>query len=85
MTANVLYNVVGPRIREAAIQPLPDVVEQARNVVDASLQAPFGRNATFKIDAKNLLDAPYRLTQGAIERHYFRTGRVYTLGISWTP
>jgi hypothetical protein len=85
LSATVLYNVVGPRIREAAIQPLPDVVEQARQVVDVSLQAPVGPRATFKLDAKNLLDAPYRLTQGAIERHYFRTGRVYTLGLSWTP
>lgn len=85
LVANVLYNVVGPRIREAAIQPLPDVVEQARHVVDVSLQSPVGPRATLKFDAKNLLDAPYRLTQGAIERHYFRTGRVYTLGISWTP
>jgi hypothetical protein len=85
LTANVLYNVVGPRIREAAIQPLPDVTEQARQVVDVSLLAPVGPRATFKFDAKNLLDAPFRLTQGATERHYFRTGRVYTLGISWTP
>jgi hypothetical protein len=85
LTANVLYNVVGPRIREAAIQPLPDVTEQARQVVDVSLLAPVGPRATVKFDAKNILDAPYRLTQGAIERHYFRTGRVYTLGISWTP
>jgi outer membrane receptor protein involved in Fe transport len=85
LNATVLYNVVGPRIREAAIQPLPDVVEQARQVVDVSLQTPVGPHATFKLDAKNLLDAPYRVMQGAIERHYFRTGRVYTLGISWTP
>lgn len=85
LSANLMYNVVGPRIREASIAPLPDVTEQARHVIDLSLLAPFGPRATFKFDAKNLLDAPYRLTQGAIERHYFRTGRVYTLGISWTP
>ena len=83
--ANVLYNVVGPRIREAAIQPLPDVTEHARNIIDVSVQAPVGPQATLKLDAKNLLDAPFLLTQGTVERHYYRTGRAYSLGVSWTP
>jgi hypothetical protein len=83
--ANVMYNVVGPRIREAAIQPLPNVIEHARNIVDVSLQAPIGTRASLKLDAKNLLDAPFRLTQGTVERHFYRTGRAYSLGVSWTP
>ncbi len=85
LTTNVLYNVVGPRIREAAIAPLPDVIEHARHVIDVSLQTPVGPRSTLKLDAKNLLDSPYRLSQGPNERHYFRTGRVYALGISWAP
>jgi TonB-dependent receptor-like protein/carboxypeptidase family protein len=85
LTANVLYNVVGPRIREAAIAPLPDVIEHARHVIDISLQTPVGPRSTIKFDAKNLLDSPYKLTQGPNERHYFRTGRVYALGINWAP
>jgi hypothetical protein len=85
VSANLLYNLVGPRIREASAKPFPDVVELSRQVIDFSLQAPVGPRTTFKFDAKNLLDSPYRVMQGANESHYFRTGRVYTLGISWTP
>ena len=85
LTTNVLYNIVGPRIREAAIAPLPDVIEHARHVIDVSLQTPLGPRSTIKFDAKNLLDSPYKLTQGPNERHYYRTGRVYALGISWAP
>ena len=84
-SATLLYNLVGPRIREAAMQPLPDVIEESRHVFDVSMQAHLTRQTTLKLDAKNLLDAPYRYTQGGIDRHYYRTGRSFSLGLSWTP
>jgi len=85
VSANVLYNVVGSRIREAALLPFPDVIEHERHVVDVSVQTQLMPRTTFKIDARNLLDAPYRLTQGPVERGYYRTGRSYSFGVSWTP
>jgi TonB-dependent receptor len=85
VSATVLYNVVGPRIYEAALAPLPDVFEYRRDIIDASLQLPFISGFDLKLDAKNLLDAPVRLFQGDVERHYYRTGRVFSLGLSWQP
>ena len=38
--ATVLYNVAGKRIAEAGSGGLPDAYEQARNLLDASLQVP---------------------------------------------
>ena len=43
LSATALYNVVGPRIVEAGALPFPDAYEQARHVVDFSLQVPVMR------------------------------------------
>jgi outer membrane receptor protein involved in Fe transport len=85
VSATLLYNVAGRRILEAGSFPLPDTYEEARQVVDASLQAPLGGRLTFKLDAKNLLDAEYRVTQGSVTRHGYTTGRSFAAGLSWQP
>jgi outer membrane receptor protein involved in Fe transport len=54
-------------------------------VLDASLQAPLGGRLTLKLDAKNLLDAPYRVTQGSVIRHRYTAGRGFSAGLSWQP
>jgi outer membrane receptor protein involved in Fe transport len=82
-SATALYNVVGPRIVEAGARPFPDAYEQARHVVDLSVQLPaFGATA-LKLDAKNLLDSPYEIVQGGVLRSRYQAGRVLALGISW--
>ncbi len=80
--ASVLYNVVGQRIAEAAPRPLPDTYEEARHVVDASLQLTAWDTWRFRVDAKNLLDAPYRLTQGDFTRLRYLAGRQFSFGVS---
>ncbi len=84
-TATALYNVVGPRIVEAGALPFPDAFEQARHLIDFSMQVPVFGQASLKLDAKNLLDAPYRVLQGGIVRARYRTGRVLSLGATWEP
>jgi outer membrane receptor protein involved in Fe transport len=84
-TATALYNVVGPRIIEAGALPFPDTYEQARHFVDFSMQVPVLGRASLKFDAKNLLDAPYRVLQGGIMRARYKTGRVVALGATWEP
>lgn len=81
LNATVLYNVVSRRIYEAGILPLPDSYEEARHLVDASLQFPITRAVSAKLDGKNLLDPEYRLTQGTVERLRYRSGRVISLGL----
>lgn len=84
-SATVLYNVVGARITEAGELPLPDVKEMERHIVDLSLRMPVGDRLSVRVDAKNLLDAPYRLLQGPVTRESYRMGRGYTVGLSWKP
>ncbi len=83
-SATVLYNRVGERIVEAGQTPLPDVIEQPRNVLDVSLRLPIAGSLSTRIDAKNLLDAAYLVTQGGVTRESYRAGRVFAVGFSWT-
>jgi TonB-dependent receptor len=82
-SATLLYNVVGRRIVSAGALPLPDVYEEARNVFDLSLRMALTQGISVKLDARNLLDAPFEQTQGSVTREYYRTGRALSLGLSW--
>ena len=84
-SATLLYNIVGPRITDAGEVPLPDVVERERHVVDFSMRFPVFAGLAARVDAKNLLDAPYLLEQGPVTRERYRMGRTYTIGLSWQP
>jgi outer membrane receptor protein involved in Fe transport len=81
--ATLLYNVAGKRILEAGSGGLPDAYEQPRHLLDASLQIPMTQVFTIKLDGKNLLDAPYRLTQGDVLRTRYLSGRVFEVTMSW--
>jgi hypothetical protein len=82
-SATLLYSAVGPRIFAAGTVPFPDVIEQPRHMVDFSVRLPMGERWGWKFDARNLLDAPYQLTQGPITRESFRSGRQFAMGLSW--
>lgn len=82
-SATLLFNRVGERISEAGEIPLPDVVEQPRNVLDASFAFPLFGGLAGRADVKNLLDADYRVTQGGVVREGYRTGRIFSIGFSW--
>lgn len=82
-SATVLYSAVGPRIFSAGTVPFPDVMERPRHMVDLSIRIPMGDRWAWKVDARNLLDAPFRLTQGPVTRESYRTGRALSLGVSW--
>lgn len=84
-SASLLYNVVGERITEAGEIPLPDVKELERHIVDFSLRLPLGERVTARLDARNLLDAPYRILQGPVTRESYRVGRSFSVGLSWRP
>jgi hypothetical protein len=81
--ATLLYNVTGKRILEAGSGGLPDAYEQPRHLVDVSLQVPVAQAFTIKLDGKNLLDAPYRLTQGDVLRTRYLSGRILGVTMSW--
>lgn len=83
LSATALYNVIGRRIHAASLLPLPNVYEEARHVVDVSLRFPLLRGVSGKIDGRNLLNAPYEVTQGTVQREFYRVGRGLTFGLSW--
>ena len=84
-SATLLYNVVGARITEAGELPLPDVTERERHIVDLSVRFPLGERLSARVDARNLLDAPYQWTQGSVVRESYRVGRSYTVGLTFRP
>jgi TonB-dependent receptor len=85
-SATLLYNVVGRRIRAAAVVPITvDTYEMPRQSLDASLRVPLGRTLSGKLDAGNLLDSPYEEKQGDVIRRRYRTGRTLSLGLAWHP
>jgi len=85
VNATFLYNVVGRRIFAASLLPLPSVYEEDRHVVDFSLRFPIRGGLAGKLDAKNLLDAPYEVTQGTVTRERWLAGRTVSLGLTWRP
>ncbi len=82
-SATVLFNLVGRRIVSASEAPLPDIYEEPRPRLDLSLRLPLLGSLSAKIDFKNLLDAPYQLTQGTVTRERYRSGRVLSAGLRW--
>ena len=69
----------------ALVVPLPDVKELPRQVVDFSLRFPLVKGIAGRFDARNLLDARYRIEQGPVTRESYRTGRIFSFGLNWQP
>lgn len=83
-SATILYNVVGKRIRAAAIVPITvDTYEMPRQSLDVSLRFGIGRNLAAKIDAANLLDSQRIERQGTLVRRRYTTGRTLGFGFTW--
>jgi outer membrane receptor protein involved in Fe transport len=84
-SATMLFNRVGARIEAAGDLPLPDVIQQARSVMDFSLRFPVAGALSGRFDAKNLLDEPFQTIQGTVTREYWKSGRTVQVGLIWKP
>ncbi|HEU0079465.1 MAG TPA: TonB-dependent receptor, partial [Longimicrobiaceae bacterium] len=84
-SATLLFNRVGGRVYAAGARGLPDLVERGRGVLDFSLRLGVTPRLSAKLDAKNLLDSPFEVKQGAVTREFYRSGRVASLGMTWQP
>lgn len=93
VASGLLFNVVGPRIREASTGGLPDVYEQAQPQLDYVMSWKFHQpdsSVARRLDpvmqiqfrAKNLLDTETRLTQGDQVALSYRRGRSFGLQLS---
>jgi len=80
---SVFYHVFGRRINSVGYETMPDVYEEERHAVDLSFSQPLGKlQAKFK--ATNLLNPAYEYTQGGEITRRYRTGRSFSLGISYS-
>jgi outer membrane receptor protein involved in Fe transport len=52
-------------------------------VLDLSLRFALTGSVSAKLDARNILDEPYSVTQGTVTRESWRVGRSFSLGLSW--
>ena len=84
-SATLLFNRVGDRIQAAGDSPLPDVIEKARNGLDLSLRVGLVGSVTARLDAKNMLDSPYKTIQGTALRELYNAGRTFQLGFQFKP
>ncbi|MDX1748515.1 MAG: TonB-dependent receptor, partial [Halobacteriales archaeon] len=85
--AGVFFNRFGERIEAAGGSGVPDILEQPRNGLDATLGFPLPQGVRAKIKATNLLDEPYVFEQSAngftrVQREY-SVGRTFSVGLSW--
>jgi outer membrane receptor for ferrienterochelin and colicin len=85
LSATALYNVVGRRITATGTRPTPDTYLEPRNLLDFSLRFPLWATTSAKVNASNLLNAEYKELAGGVTRLSYRTGRVFSFGLSWTP
>jgi TonB-dependent receptor len=85
LSATALYNVVGRRITATGTKPTPDTYLEPRSLLDFSLRFPLFAATSAKLNASNLLNSEYKEVAGGITRLSYRTGRVFSVGLSWTP
>lgn len=83
LNAGLLFNMIGPRIREAASGGLPDLYEQPVQQLDAvgswsMADQPF----TWQLRLRNLLDPETKLTQGDQTALSYRRGRALSVSMS---
>jgi hypothetical protein len=81
----VLLNAVGERITEVGLAGIPDAYERPRNSLDFALEHPIWGDGKLRLEAENLLDAESEIRQGTVTRARYRTGRSFSLGVSFEP
>lgn len=82
-SAGILFNMIGPRIREAASGGLPDLYEQPIEQLDAvGSWAMSDQPFSWQLRLKNLLDPETRLTQGDQTALRYRRGRAVSISMS---
>lgn len=80
---SLLFGATGKRLRTLGLLPLPDVYEQPSRTFDATINwVPFAR-ARMKLAAKNLLDQRVQETQAGKEVSGYRTGRGFSIAVSY--
>ncbi len=94
LSANLLYNVIGPRIVIVGVPGIPEVWEMPRNTLDFTITKTFGKHFDVRFSVQNILNAEYLLLQdanddGSLNRNNdqrmqsFKVGQYYTVGVAY--
>ncbi|MCB0293905.1 MAG: TonB-dependent receptor, partial [Calditrichaeota bacterium] len=87
-SAGIFYNVFGERLSEVSLGGTPNVFEQPRPELNLTLSQRVLPGLNAKFAAKNLLDSSVRKTHEFKGTEYvfrsYQTGRVYSLGLSYS-
>ncbi len=85
--AGLYFNRFGERLEAASGEGIPDIYEQPRNALDATLAFGLPGNARVKLKGSNLLNAPYRFEQSAngvtLVQQEYEVGSTISVGLSW--
>jgi outer membrane receptor protein involved in Fe transport len=83
LSARLLYNFFDDRIIDVGSLGLPDVLEQGRQTLDMVVTKGFGA-FQLKLGGDNLLDSDYEFTQGGQIHRLYRTGRTWSVSLSYS-
>lgn len=92
--ANIVYNVIGPRIFIIGFDVYPDIYEMPRSVLDMNVSKKFANNMEVKVSLGDIFNQEVLLLQdanqnGKFERNNdqiiqrFRPGSTFSLGFSY--
>ena len=83
VTAVVLYNVFGRRIRGVGRYGTPDIFEEPYHQLDFVYGQKLGEHWEVKLKAKNLLDRDVEFHQGDEISRRYKVGRFFGLSVGW--
>lgn len=84
LSVNLIYNVFARRIIEVGAAGMPDVYEMPFHLLDFTVSQELGKSGfSLKFAASNLIDPEARVMQGDYETESYRSGRKFSLSLSW--
>ena len=83
LSSALAYNIFGKRLSEVGNHGVPDVYEQPRGQLDASLSRTVAGYFRISFSAKNLLDPYVHFKQGEEDYVRYKLGRSFSFGVSY--
>ncbi len=84
ISSTIAYHIFGRRIAEVGNHGIPDVFEQPRSQLDATISRVIADYYRLSLSAKNLLDPDVIFKQGDKTYVRYRTGRSFSFGVSYS-
>tara|TARA_R110002110_G_scaffold91264_2_gene237424 strand:- start:38554 stop:41199 length:2646 start_codon:yes stop_codon:yes gene_type:complete len=86
LRGSIAYNYTDERIALVGDRNAPDILEEGRGQLDATIKyefAAYDQQLELELKARNLLDETRKWTQGGLLYEEFKPGIDWTIGLSW--